>query len=84
MSHERILKNRANLNNLKEPGQDAWCENCDERLIFSLRDDHHEFSLGMRTILECLKFAEEQGEIPKIPRKWWNKISVRHGIISRE
>lgn len=47
----------------------------EEQLYFVMRDQHHEFTVGLISLLECIKFAENQGELPKIPEEWW--ITVR-------
>lgn len=45
-------------------------------LYFRLQDNVHEFIIGLSDILACLKFAEEEGEIPKIPPLWWSEVSA--------
>ena len=54
----------------------ANCENCNELLVFAMKDKYHEFSLGLRTVLECLRVAETEGYVPKLPSDWW--ISVKN------
>ena len=46
-----------------------------DTLYFLLKDSVHEFTIGLSDILNCLKFAEEKGEIPELPRTWWREIS---------
>lgn len=53
------------------------CPDCDEPLYFALKDKHHSFSLPLSTLLECLKFAENEGAIPPIDVTWWCEISNR-------
>ncbi|URL05920.1 hypothetical protein L4F92_07515 [Avibacterium sp. 21-595] len=65
------LSNRAILNN----GESPECHQCDEPIIFSLQDNYHHFSLNLSTLLECLKFAENENVIPPIPETWWDEIS---------
>ncbi|ARU64441.1 hypothetical protein BTV20_02435 [Histophilus somni] len=69
--HNDVLSNRAILNNVKSPE----CHQCDELIIFSLQDNHHHFSLSLSTLLECLKFAENENVIPPIHETWWDEIS---------
>lgn len=40
-------------------------------LMFLLKDSTHEFTISLKEILECLKFAEEKEEIPKLPDELW-------------
>ena len=44
-------------------------------LWFSLKKGDMHFKIGLSDILMCLKFAEEQGEVPKLPLMWWTRIS---------
>lgn len=70
--HEyEVLLNRAILDSAELPE----CNQCDEPIIFSLQDNHHHFSINLSTLLECLKFAENEKVIPPIPETWWNEIS---------
>ncbi|MFD3388523.1 hypothetical protein [Ligilactobacillus salivarius] len=50
------------------------CENCNEDLLFSMKDKYHEFSLSLTNVLKCLVIAEKEGYIPKIPDEWWLKL----------
>lgn len=68
------LENQANLISL----ENQTCSQCDEPVIFVLKDNYHEFSLNLSTLLQCLKFAETEGSIPAIPQEWWDNISTRY------
>lgn len=46
-----------------------------ECLWFGLKIGDKECKIGLSDILLCLRFAEEQGEVPKLPGVWWNEIS---------
>ena len=48
------------------------CESCNEMMVFAMRDKYHEFSIGLQTILECLRIAEQEGYVPQLPPEWWN------------
>ena len=39
---------------------------------------HHAFSLDLETVLQCLRFAEAEGAIPKLPTAWWRKVINRY------
>lgn len=54
----------------------ADCEECLEDYLFLMQDSHHEFSIGLRTVLACLAFAEREGAIPPLPETWWCKINT--------
>lgn len=47
----------------------------EEYLFFLLKNKSNKFTIGLGYILECLKFAEEQGEVPELPKEWWYKMS---------
>ena len=50
------------------------------QLYFVMKDSVHEFAIGVKDLLECLKFAEEQGEIPPHPEDWWADDTLRYNI----
>ncbi|GHV09419.1 hypothetical protein FACS1894217_13700 [Clostridia bacterium] len=50
------------------------CDRCSEPLIFAMRDKEHEFSLGLLTVLDCLKLAEKEGAIPELSSDWWFSV----------
>lgn len=47
-----------------------FCENCNEKAVFLMRDKDHEFSMGLTTVLQCLEFAIKSGCLPKLPSSW--------------
>lgn len=49
----------------------------DELLIFHLKVKDIEFTIGLSDILACLKFAEKEGLVPKLPMEWWCQM---HGF----
>ncbi len=79
MNHEDILQNRATQNK-KEGHKEVICESCGEELVFGMKDQHREFSLGLRSVLECLKIAEQEGCVPQLPAQWWADVACRHGL----
>lgn len=78
MDHEKILENRVELR--PEEAKEVLCQECGEELIFALQDRQHQFSLGLRTVLYCLKAAEAEGCVPPLPDGWWGSIVNRHGL----
>lgn len=54
------------------------CEECTEDYLFLMKDQKHEFSIGLKTILACLAFAETKGAVPKLPEEWWLRINNRY------
>lgn len=57
----------------------------DEEVIFILENrKHQEFSLGLKTILTCLYFADEQETMPKLPAEWWEKVKAQYQINNEE
>ena len=48
-----------------------WDIREDEKIYFLLQCKENEFTIGLGDLLECLKFAEEKGEVPALPCDWW-------------
>lgn len=42
-----------------------------KRSIFYCSAKKTSLHLGLGDLLECLKFAEEKGEVPALPCDWW-------------
>lgn len=74
MNKDKFLGNPATFKGKENQGS---CPDCDEPLYFALKDSYHSFSLPLSTLLECLKFAENEGAIPPIDITWWCEISNR-------
>ena len=55
--------------NLSESGFDYK----KEQLYFEFEINNEKVLIGMKDILVCMKFAEEQGEIPKIGNFFWHQ-----------
>lgn len=68
---EKIFLNRAEATKAER----IHCENCCEQVVFLLKDNNHEFSIGLSTILECLVFAIGNGDLPKLPASWISDVS---------
>ena len=45
-----------------------------DSILFLLKDCSHSFTIGLSDVLECLKFAEEKGEVPELPEDWRSKV----------
>ncbi len=43
-------------------------------LHFLFEDSVHRFTISLKQIMECVKFAEEQHEIPPLPEEYWGSI----------
>lgn len=65
-SDRKILENEAELCNDKIKDH-TDCQECGEDYLFMMKDNYHEFSIGLSTILSCLAMAEKEGAVPKIP-----------------
>ncbi len=57
-----------------ESSEEIVCNNCPETVIFHLKDNNHEFSMGLSTVIECLIFAVQCGELPKLPLSWLTDV----------
>lgn len=65
------LKAFANRAALEKATTKPSTDCCDDDVVFILKDQHHEFSLSLTTLLQCLRFAEQQGAVPALPAQWW-------------
>lgn len=70
--------------NLTGKAKKINCESCYEPCIFELKDSVHTFSIGLLDILRCIKFAEEEGIVPKLPDKWWISVSQQFGCFDED
>ncbi|EPC00571.1 hypothetical protein L861_06435 [Litchfieldella anticariensis FP35 = DSM 16096] len=78
--HHGMLHNRARLSSPDtEPKADELAK--DEYMVFALKDQHHQFTLGLETVLQCMKFAEQEGVVPSLPEEWWLQVSSRYQNI---
>ncbi len=78
---ENKLENIASLKDNKAVDH-TDCEVCMEDYYFLMKDNYHEFSMGLRTVLACLAFAEKEGIIPAIDPGWWLEIQGIYPEIS--
>lgn len=74
-TEDKAFANRAEIAPGSKPAQNH-CEKCYEPLVFSLLGREGPFSIGLMTVLECLKAAE--GAVPKLPSEWWMTIQQRY------
>ena len=51
---------------------------CDDYLVFAMKDKCHRFTMGLGTILECVRIAEQEGAVPPMPTDWWLKVEARY------
>ena len=77
MENDEYLSNPAEFEKKEHRCTDPDCLDCDEPIYFAMHDKHHKFSLSLTTLIECLKFAENEGAIPPIDISWWGEISNR-------
>lgn len=68
--HNHYFFNRAEV----EEAERICCNKCFEPVIFMMRDKEHEFSIGLTTVLECLAFAIQNGDLPKLPQSWLTDV----------
>ncbi len=66
INHKEIFFNRAEV----KEAEHIHCENCFEQVVFLLRDNNHEFSMGLKSVLECVMFAIKNGHLPELPLSW--------------
>ena len=52
-----------------------------EYLWFGLKIGDKECKIGLSDILQCLKFAEMQGEVPKLQPAWWRELETQYPVL---
>lgn len=77
LEHKKILENEAIFNN---EHNSSHCENCSNPLLFGMEDKYHKFSLGLLTILDCLRVAEKEGYIPPLSDDWWLSVHKQYNL----
>ncbi len=50
----------------------------DGDLLFLMEDSAHRFTISLKEIAECLRFAEEQHEIEPLPESFWYAMRGRY------
>ncbi len=71
--NKEIFFNRADI----KEAERIHCDNCFEQIVFHLRDSQdREFSLGLSTVIECLVFAIQTGNLPKLPLSWLSDADI--------
>ena len=75
MDGKEIYENRTSLRTDCEPATDCTdLQCCPEELVFAMQDNHHQFSIGLSTVIHCLAIAERKGYVPELPPEWWHKM----------
>lgn len=46
----------------------------EDTLFFCLQEGNNQFRIGLSSVIECLVFASENGDIPELPAEWLNQI----------
>ena len=82
-NHDNTLKTQPEkfFGNIAKPTGEALidpCVNCNETILFAMRDNERTFAIGLTTILRCLHFADEQGEVPKLSEEWWIAVKKKY------
>ncbi|MDR1703896.1 MAG: hypothetical protein LBS19_04320 [Clostridiales bacterium] len=79
--HQEVFFNRAAV----KDAQRQICEECFEVVVFALRDSGGTlFSVGLTTMLQCLQFAIENGDLPKLPSSWLREVDSRYDIALQD
>lgn len=53
-----------------------------QEMHFVLQDNVHTMLMPLGTLLNCLRDAEKQGEVPAIPDEWWALLNCKYPEIS--
>lgn len=55
----------------------------DGDIYFLMEDSVHRFTISLKEIFECLKFAEENNEIEPLPKSFWIGAMCRYPDMYR-
>lgn len=80
MDTKEIFETRATLQSGQTVAENN-CEHCEDPLIFAMQDKQHQFSLGLITVLQCLRLAEQEGFVPALPPEWWWAVEGRYNSL---
>lgn len=47
---------------------------------FVIADGNNQFNFSVDLILQCLRLAEQQGDIPLLPKEWWCEINRSYHV----
>ncbi|MDR2457225.1 MAG: hypothetical protein LBD41_01920 [Clostridiales Family XIII bacterium] len=75
---EKVLSNKADVNLEKTKASIFGDSELEEKVFFLLKDNYHEFSIDIITILKCLRFAEEKLLIPELSIDFWIDVKNRY------
>lgn len=50
---------------------DTRCSEDGGDVYFLLEDSTHKYTISLKEVLECLRFAEDECEIEPLPRSFW-------------
>mgnify|MGYP004641848975 CR=1 FL=1 len=50
-----------------------------DQYYFEVRQGDHEFLIGFKDLLICLRLMEKMEEVPKISEKWWQQMATLYG-----
>jgi hypothetical protein len=75
---DETFKNRAKM--LSDKPEHVTCDFCPNPLVFAMRDNYHDFSIDLLTVLRCLKIAESEHVIPELPNDWWIHIKQAYMV----
>ncbi|KJG23044.1 hypothetical protein UB37_07295 [Photobacterium iliopiscarium] len=53
---------------------------CDPAAHFVIDNGSTQTTLGLSVVLQCLRIAEMQGDVPQLPKEWWYPLITRHHI----
>lgn len=78
---ERMAGGRKNITKLpdrailEEEVEELISPDAEDTIWFHSKKEDGQIRIGLSDILACLKFAEEQGEVPPLPWMWWLQMT---------
>lgn len=50
-----------------------------DQYYFQMQQGEHDFLVGFKDLLRCVRLLEQMGEIPAIGEKWWLQMATLYG-----
>lgn len=66
---------------LMDEVEDIYNPETPEHFWFGLKIGQKDCKIGLSDILQCLKFAEMQGEVPKLQPAWWRELETQYPVL---
>lgn len=50
-------------------------------VLFEIGRGNNRVTVGLESVINCLKFAEAEDMLPQLPTEWWNKVKEQYNFL---